>query len=38
MNQREIGQLFGGLHYSAVAQRLRRLTPKSKELAADLLA
>jgi len=38
MNQREIGQLFGGLHYSAVAQRLRRLTPKSRKRAADLLA
>jgi len=37
MSQREIGQLFGGLHYSAVAQRLRRLTPKNKKRAADLL-
>ena len=36
LSQREIGQLFGGLHYSAVAQRLRRVTPKSRRLAAKL--
>jgi chromosomal replication initiation ATPase DnaA len=31
MSQPEIGELSGGLHYSAVAQRLRRLPQKSKK-------
>ena len=27
LSLRQIGELFGGMHYSAVAQRLRRVTP-----------
>src|ERR1700736_6258169 len=38
MSQQEVGEFFGGLHYSAVAQRLRRLTPRDRKSAADLLA
>ena len=37
MSLREIGELFGGLKYSAVAQRLRRLTPREKKLATELI-
>jgi len=36
MSLREIGELFGGLSYAAVAQRLRRLDPKAKKMAASL--
>src|SRR5207248_2734618 len=32
---REVGELFGGLNYAAVAQRLRRLNPKEKSRAED---
>jgi REP element-mobilizing transposase RayT len=37
LSQRQIGQLFGGLKYGAVAQRLRRLKPKSRQCAETLL-
>ena len=37
MSLREIGELFGGLKYSAVAQRLRRLTPQDRRAAAELI-
>jgi DnaA-like protein len=33
MSLREIGELFGGLEYSAVAQRLRRFSAKAQESA-----
>jgi hypothetical protein len=36
MSLREIGELFGGLTYAAVAQRLRRLGPKARKIAASL--
>jgi chromosomal replication initiation ATPase DnaA len=38
LSLREIGELFGGLKYSAVAQRLRRLEPREKKRANELLA
>ena len=38
MSLREIGELFGGLGYGPVAQRLRRLRPNSKKIAAKLLS
>ena len=38
MSLREIGELFGGLKYSAVAQRLRRLKPQDKRAAAKLIS
>ena len=37
LSQRQIGQLFGGMKYGAVAQRLRRLKPKSRQRAKTLL-
>lgn len=36
MSLRQIGEFFGGLEYSAVAQRLRRLTPKAGKTARKL--
>ena len=36
MSLREIGELFGGLSYAAVAQRLRRVEPKGKKVAAKI--
>ena len=30
LSQRELGELFGGMNYAAVAQRLRRLKPESR--------
>jgi REP element-mobilizing transposase RayT len=38
MSLREIGELFGGLKYSAVAQRLRRLKPQDKRAATKLIS
>ena len=38
MGLREIGELFGGIHYMAIAQRLRRLRPSSRKLAMKLLS
>ncbi len=37
LNQRELGELFGGINYPAVAQRLRRIKPKSRETAEKLI-
>jgi putative transposase len=37
MSLREIGELFGGMKYSAVAQRLRRLESTDKKLANELV-
>jgi hypothetical protein len=37
LSQGQIGQLFGGMKYGAVAQRLRRLKPKSRQRAEALL-
>jgi putative transposase len=37
MSLREIGELFDGLKYSAVAQRLRRLNSQDKKIAAKLV-
>ncbi len=37
LTQRELGELFGGMNYAAVAQRLRRLKPKSRRTAEKLL-
>jgi putative transposase len=37
LSQRQIGQLFGGMKYGAVAQRLRRLRPESRRRAESLL-
>jgi REP element-mobilizing transposase RayT len=34
---RQIGEFFGGLHYSAVAQRLRRISPKLQQKAEKLV-
>ncbi len=36
LSQREIGELFGGMNYAAVAQRLRRLKPECRSLALEL--
>jgi hypothetical protein len=38
MSLREIGDFFGGLNYSTVAQRLRRLPPEDKQEGARLLS
>ncbi|PYK96366.1 MAG: hypothetical protein DME32_17850 [Verrucomicrobia bacterium] len=35
---REIGDLFGGLNYAAVAQRLRRVSSEDKQQTARLLS
>ncbi len=37
MSLREMGDFFGGLNYSAVAQRLRRLSPEGQKKAARLV-
>ena len=37
VSQRELGQLCGGMNYAAVAQRLRRLKPESRETAMKLI-
>jgi len=37
MSLREIGEVFGGLKYSAVAQRIRRLKPKERKVATTIL-
>ena len=37
LSQRELGELFGGMNYAAVAQRLRRLKPESREMAEKLI-
>lgn len=37
LSQRELGQLCGGMNYAAVAQRLRRLKPGSRETAMKLI-
>ena len=38
MSLREIGELFGGIHYMAIAQRLRRIKPSSSKVAMKLLS
>jgi REP element-mobilizing transposase RayT len=38
LSQREVGELFGGMNYAAVAQRLRRLKPESRKTAAKLIS
>jgi REP element-mobilizing transposase RayT len=37
LSQRELGELFGGINYAAVAQRLRRLKPESRQVAEKLI-
>jgi chromosomal replication initiation ATPase DnaA len=37
LSQRELGELFGGMNYAAVAQRLRRLEPGSRQMAEKIL-
>jgi REP element-mobilizing transposase RayT len=37
LSQRELGELFGGMNYAAVAQRLRRLKPESRKTAEKLI-
>ena len=37
LSQRELGALFGGINYAAVAQRLRRLKPESRQVAEKLM-
>jgi chromosomal replication initiation ATPase DnaA len=37
LSQREVGELFGGMNYAAVAQRLRRLKPESRQVAEKLI-
>jgi REP-associated tyrosine transposase len=38
MSLRQIGEFFGGMHYSAVAQRLRRITPQLERKAERILS
>ena len=37
LSQRELGELFGGMNYAAVARRLRRLKPESRRTAEKLM-
>jgi REP element-mobilizing transposase RayT len=37
LSLRQVGEFFGGMHYSAVAQRLRRITPKLETKAERLM-